>query len=90
MIPISSEHLDPMSKGQGFVDVAGDIGDEGSGNRGKMERCKHCRRLKLGHPKPFGEKECKLEPIEKEDELKKDDEEKLKNEARKRSRSTDT
>ena len=33
--------------------------EEGSG-----ERCGKCRRLKIGHPKPYGRENCRLEVIE--------------------------
>ena len=55
-----------------------------------MARCKHCRRLKFGHPKPYGEKDCRLEPIKNDEELKRDDcaKNELRKEARKRKRNT--
>ena len=39
-----------------------------------IQRCKNCRRMKYGHPKPFGEARCKLERIDDDDDLRKDDE----------------
>ena len=42
----------------------------------RVQRCKKCRRVKYGHPKPFGEKPIELKIIEKDDELRVDDEEK--------------
>ena len=38
---------------------------------GRVVRCKHCRRMRFGHPLPYGEKECRLEPIKKDEDLKK-------------------
>ena len=55
----------------------------------KVARCKKCRRLKFGHPRPFGQNDCQLEPILNDEVLKKDDEEKNKKrlETRKRKSS---
>ena len=38
----------------------------------KVARCKHCRRLKFGHPKPFGESNCHLDIIDDDDLLRED------------------
>ena len=59
----------------------------------RVSRCKRCRRLKFGHPKPFGENKCKLAIIKDDSKLREDDEKK--NRARlekrnKRKRSTDS
>ena len=40
----------------------------------KVARCKHCRRLKFGHPKPFVESNCHLDIIDDDDLLREDDE----------------
>ena len=58
----------------------------------KVARCKKCRRLKFGHPRPFGQNDCQLEPILSDEILKKDDEEKNKKrfESRKRKSSGST
>ena len=29
----------------------------------KVTRCKKCRRMKYGHPQPYGQHECNLKPI---------------------------
>ena len=39
----------------------------------KIDRCKHCRRMKFGHPIPFGLDKCQLEKIENDEILKADD-----------------
>ena len=46
--------------------------------------------MKFGHPKPYGEKDCRLEPIKNDEELKRDDcaKNELRKEARKRKRNT--
>ena len=44
----------------------------------RITRCKKCRRLKFGHPKPFGESNCLLDIIEDDTKLREDDEEKNK------------
>ena len=41
-------------------------------NSGRVVRCKHCRRI-FGHPSPYGEKECRLEPMKNDEDLRKDD-----------------
>ena len=51
----------------------------------KVSRCRNCRILKFGHPRPFGERECKLSRIDNDEELRQDDI--IKNEMRKESRS---
>ena len=46
----------------------------------RISRCKKCRRLKFGHPKPFGENHCRLDRITDDEQLREDDE--LKNKQR--------
>ena len=52
----------------------------------KVTRCKSCRRMKYGHPKPYGQYDCNLKPITDDEELKKDDEEKNKKRLESRKR----
>ena len=42
------------------------------------ERCKHCQRLKYGHPRPIGKDKCHLEPIDDDEDLRQDDLRKMK------------
>ena len=46
--------------------------------RKKATRCGKCKRLKLGHPQPFGAEKCGLNIIEDEKELEEDDNKMLK------------
>ena len=39
----------------------------------KVDRCKKCRRMKFGHPRPYGQDKCKLNRIENDEDLRKDD-----------------
>ena len=39
----------------------------------KIVRCRKCRRMKFGHPLPWGEKNCELIRINDDEELRKDD-----------------
>ena len=39
----------------------------------KIVRCRKCRRMKFGHPLPWGEKNCELNRINDDEELRKDD-----------------
>ena len=52
---------------------------------GKIARCKKCRRMKFGHPLPYGLHDCQLDPILDDVELREDDQQK--NEKRKESRN---
>ena len=45
--------------------------------RKASERCGKCRRLKLGHPRPFGKEKCELERINDDKELENDDGKKI-------------
>ena len=38
----------------------------------KIVRCRKCRRMKFGHPLPWGEKNCELNRIDDDEELRKD------------------
>ena len=53
--------------------------------RKNVQRCGKCRRMKYGHPQPFGAEKCELERIDDEKELEEDDEKKrqMKNEKEK-------
>ena len=40
----------------------------------KINSCKKCRRMKFGHPVPYGQEHCQLERIDDDESLKADDE----------------
>ena len=62
-----------------------DISKEPPDSR-KIDRCKKCRRMKFGHPIPFGKDNCHLERIENDADLKEDDDMKNKKRVELRSR----
>ena len=53
-------------------ELLGENEDQDNVGAKSVERCGKCRRLKLGHPKPYGREKCELEELD-ETELAKDD-----------------